>query len=247
MNMRGMLITATDTGVGKTWITSVLARELTRRGHRVGVLKPVSTSGIRTDDGTLVSPDALALREALGADVTLERITPLTLEGNVAPSVAIRQSGLQLDVDELLSLTREAIAWWSECAELVLVEGVGGLLCPLVGRFTVADLAVALDYPMLIVARRGLGTINHTALTVEAARSRGIRVAGLILNGSEPSEPSMARETNPQEIANLLPDIPILAEISHSPDPGVLSTILSVVDWVALMHGPRSLGVAVGV
>ena len=111
--------------------------------------------------------------------------------------------------------SRGALGWWAEHADVIVVEGVGGLLCPLAEGSTVADLAVALDYPLVIVARRGLGTLNHALLTVEAARLRGLRIAGIILNGSEPATNAAAEATNAVELAGRVAGVAVLADVPH--------------------------------
>src|SRR5262249_56827531 len=103
--------------------------------------------------------------------------------------------------------TSHALAWWSERADVIVVEGLGGLLSPLAEKMTVADLAIRLDYPLVIVARRGLGTLNHTLLTIEAARRRGLRVAGIVLNSPLPAasvDLALAEATNADELVRWL-------------------------------------------
>src|SRR6516162_3253545 len=181
--MTGLFVTGTDTGVGKTFVAAAIARSLIAAGREVGVLKPVATGAERVGEGWRCA-DAEALIEAIGGGVPLDRVAPLRFEEPLAPSVAARRLGSPLDRARVLSVVGDALAWWAGRAEVMVVEGVGGLLCPLAEGTTVADLAVALDYPLVIVARRGLGTLNHTLLTVEAARLRGLRVAGVVLNGA---------------------------------------------------------------
>ena len=122
----------------------------------------------------------------------------------------------------------------------MVVEGVGGLLCPLAEGMTVADLAIALDYPLVVVARRGLGTLNHTLLTVEAALARGLRVAGVVLNGSEPTADPLAEATNPGELARRLPGVAVLAEVPHGED-ALTGGGLGVVDWWGRALVPRGV------
>ena len=112
------------------------------------------------------------------------RVCPLRLKAPLAPPVAARLERVNLDFAGM----KTAADWWQGRVEVLLIEGVGGLLCPLTEDKTIADLAVALGYPLLVVARAGLGTINHTLLTVEAARHRGLQVAGVVLNEAEPLE-----------------------------------------------------------
>ena len=121
----------------------------------------------------------------------------------------------------------------------MVVEGVGGLLCPLAEGITVADLAVRLDYPLVIVARRGLGTLNHTLLTVEAALSRSLRVAGVVLNGAEPTVDPVAEATNPAELARRLGPMPILADLPHGIDEEAAAVVMNGLDWYNRASGPR--------
>jgi dethiobiotin synthetase len=135
------------------------------------------------------------------------------------------------------ALLREGARWWNEKVELLLIEGVGGLLCPLSERETIADLAVDLGYPLLVVARLGLGTINHTLLTIEAARARKLSIAGIILNEAE-STGDLAAESNEQELAKRT-DVPVLGVLRSGS-----STILKGgqpvnVDWRALADVQR--------
>ncbi len=190
----GLFVTGTDTAVGKTQVTAGIARVLTRQGRRVGVLKPVATGVRRTVDGWHCE-DAEILRSAIGGEVPLPHVVPIVFEAPLAPPVAARLEGVPLTFADVWDQTRLALAWWvRQGVEAMLIEGVGGWLCPLAEGATVADLAVALDYPVLIVARRGLGTLNHTLLTVEAVHRRGLRIAGIILNGAEPTSHPRRRD-----------------------------------------------------
>ena len=235
----GLFVIGTDTAVGKTRIAAGIARVLCRQGRRVGVLKPVATSAELQPDGGWQSPDATLLSEAIGGDVSPSRIAPIVLAGDVAPCVAARLAGHVLDHAEVVRSTIEAIAWWGERCEALIVEGVGGLLCPLAEDSTVADLAVTLDYPLVIVARRGLGTLNHTLLTVEVARLRGLRIAGVVLNGAEPTTNPVAEATNPDELTRRLGRIPILADLPHAEPVETLGGAMHGVDWWGTARLPR--------
>jgi dethiobiotin synthetase len=130
--------------------------------------------------------------------------------------VAARQEGGRLEAAEVDRVVDEALGWWAERAEVMVVEGIGGLLTPLAEGTTVADLAIRLDYPLVVVARRGLGTLNHTLLTIEAALRRGVRVAGVVLNSAAPvvdAGAALAEATNADELARRLPGIAVLAEV----------------------------------
>jgi dethiobiotin synthetase len=215
---------------------------LTRDGRQVGVLKPVATGATR-ERGAWRCEDAERLIDAVGGGVPIERVTPILFEEPLAPSVAARRAGAPLRQEAVESAVEEALAWWSERADVMIVEGVGGLLCPLAEETTVADLAVWLDHPLLVVARRGLGTLNHTLLTVEAARLRALRIAGLVLNSPEPSAGSVAESTCAGELARRLPGVAILAELAHG-GTYELSDLAVRVDWNQRAQPPRTLAPA---
>ncbi len=168
-------------------------------------------------------------------------VCPIVYPEPLAPSVAARRLGRPLAADDLYAATSDCLAYWRDVrgAEVMVVEGVGGLLCPLAEGITVADLAVRLDYPLVVVARRGLGTLNHTLLTVEAALSRALRVAGVILNGSEPTADPVAEATNPAELARRLGRVPILAELPHGIDEEAVAVVMNGLDWYNRASGPR--------
>ena len=239
MSLPGLFITGTDTGVGKTLVSAGIIQALKASHRRPGAMKPIATSATRGALGLLLSSDTRILSEALGPEIPFERITPIVLEGEVAPSVAIRLAQSPIRSSHVYDQTDQALAWWSERADVMIVEGVGGLLCPITADAFVADLAIALDYPLIVVARRGLGTLNHTLLTIEAARTRGLRIAGVILNGSEPSSHSLAEKTNPEELAVRLGEVAILGEIDHEPS-SVTGAIASLrVKWFELAKPSR--------
>ncbi len=157
MSLPGLFVVGTDTGVGKTFVASAIARTWRLAGRRVGVLKPVA-SGASVLEGRLVSDDAERLIEAVGGGIPHERVAPIVFEEPLAPPVAARRQGTPLAMARGRSRrSQECLDWWAERAEVMVVEGVGGLLCPLAEGTTVADLAILLDYPLLIVAHRGLG------------------------------------------------------------------------------------------
>ncbi|RUL87314.1 dethiobiotin synthase [Tautonia sociabilis] len=242
--LRGLFVTGTDTGVGKTRVAAAIASVLANRGVRVGVLKPVATGAEPVGDGWRAE-DAELLISAIGGRVPSDRVCPIAFQPPLAPPVAARLSGEPLGFDRVLAETRTALDWWAGPggAELVVVEGVGGLLCPLAEGATVADLAVSLDFPVLVVARRGLGTLNHTLLTVEAARRRGLRLAGVVLNGSEPTVDPLAERTNPGELARWLGDVPLLADLPHGAGLAALLGGMIDLDWNGRALTPRIVGI----
>jgi dethiobiotin synthetase len=206
----GLFVTATDTGVGKTYLTALIVRSLREIGVRVGAYKPVCSGADLAADGTVFWADVRTLAEAIGDDFEQIRVCPLRFKAPLAPPVAARLEGAVIDFERL----REGAAWWQGCVDVLLVEGVGGLLCPLTERETIADLAVALAYPLLVVARAGLGTINHTLLTVEAAQRRGLRVVGVILNEAEPLATVSGTDENAAEIARRA-NVPVLGVVRY--------------------------------
>ncbi len=239
--LQGLFITGTDTGVGKTFVAAAIVKTLKCRKTRVGALKPVATGATR-EGPSWRAEDAESLIAALGCGVETRRVTPLVYEEPLAPCVAAQRAGTPLFHADLLAAVTEALTWWSDRANLMIVEGVGGLLCPLAADSTVADLAIALDYPLIIVAHRGLGTLNHTLLTVEAATRRGLRLAGVVLNGAKPTVDPIAEETNPGELVRHLQNVPLLAELPHGLTVDDLNRRLDIVDWQGLAKGPRRIG-----
>ncbi len=209
----GIFITATDTEVGKTTVACALAHALRRRGIDVGVMKPVAT-GCHQENGTLVSSDVELLVRASGSQDPIDLVSPYRFKPPVAPWVAAartpspffppprggegRVRGLPISFDRI----EQAFRLLAARHDLILVEGIGGLLVPLNERHTVADLARRLGLPLLVVARAGLGTINHTLLTLESAHSAGLEVLGVVMNGLS-QEHSLAEKTNPEVIERL--------------------------------------------
>jgi dethiobiotin synthetase len=175
MTASGIFVTGTDTGAGKTLVACALVRGLRSLGLDVGVMKPVET-GV----GAAGPRDALALREAAGVDDPLELVCPFALALPAAPTVAAAAEGRRID----LEVIRRAFATLASRHGCVVVEGAGGLLVPVSDGASMADLARELGLPLLVVARASLGTINHTLLTLEAARTRGLRVAGVVISHS---------------------------------------------------------------
>lgn len=193
---KGIFVTGTDTGVGKTIVAAALARLLRMKGLNVGVMKPV-TSGCRDENGALVSDDALLLCQAAGTPYCAD-VAPYRLREGVAPAEAAKAEGVRID----LSHIKEAYDRLAASYDFVIVEGAGGLMVPLSGGLLIADLARELGLPLLVVARPGLGTINHTVLTCFAAQQMGLEVAGVIVNGM-PENPGLAEKSAPHHIGSL--------------------------------------------
>jgi dethiobiotin synthetase len=205
--MRGLLVIGTDTSVGKTEVSCALVANARAAGLDVVGMKPAQ-SGVVPGEPS----DAERLRDASDRVEPLEAICPYSFTAPLAPAVAARVEGRPVSLEVIVAAAHALAARHAA----VLVEGAGGLLVPLTDSETYADLAVALALPVLVVARAGLGTVNHTALTLEALRRRGLEVAAIVLNrASAPDDPSVPY--NAAEIARLTHREP-LATLPYEPD-----------------------------
>jgi dethiobiotin synthetase len=245
----GLFVVGTDTGVGKTRVASTIARCLVQEGRRVGVLKPVAT-GVPGGAGRGGGEDADWLIAAAGGSIAPERVVPLAFEAPLAPVVAARLLGRRLERAEVERALDAALAWWADRADIMVVEGIGGLLTPLAEGTTVADLAIRLDYPLVVVARRALGTLNHTLLTTEAALRRGLRIAGLVLNSAScagDAAAELAEETAAAELARRLDGVAILGEVPFMGGSGTaeVEAILGGIDWAGRALRPRYVPAAI--
>lgn len=207
--LSGIFVTATDTGVGKTAVACALALVLRRRGADVGVMKPVA-SGCRDAAGRLVLEDADRLRAAAGSDDELSCVCPVALAEPLSPHLAAERAAIEIDLDHIFAAFREIAGRH----ELMIVEGVGGLLAPITSDYTVADMAAQMGLPLVVVTRWGLGTINHTLLTVHEARRRRLAIAGLVLNECADRAHGIAEQTAPRELRRLTGET-ILAQIPY--------------------------------
>lgn len=235
---RGLFITGTGTGVGKTYVGALIAKALHESGKRVGVYKPVA-SGCQFElhGGELVSPDAVALWNAAGRPGTLAQVCPQLFQAPLAPHLAARAEGRQVDP----TLLRAGIAFWRETSDVVLVEGAGGLMSPISDDDYNADLADAFGFPLLVVTANVLGTINATLQTVIVAgsRERGmgsgdsnrLTVAGVVLNSPSMSTGDLSVDSNADELARRCVP-PLLATVAH--DGG----FDRAVDWWKLCAAP---------
>ena len=221
----GLFVTGTDTEVGKTYVAAMIARALVEAGCRVGVYKPVA-SGCRREGGELISGDARALWEAAGRPGLLDRVCPQRFTAPLAPHLAAREEGKGID-EQLL---RTGIEYWQGRSEIVIVEGIGGLMSPLGEEDYVAELAEEFGFPLLVVAKNSLGVINQTLQTLITAATfrRGLPIAGVVLNNPTPPGDDRSRASNRDELtARCVP--PVLAEVAWGAerfDPAV--------DWFAL-------------
>ncbi len=227
---RGLFITGTDTEVGKTYVTALVAKALVAAGRRVGVYKPVA-SGCCEKNGTLVADDAVCLWQAAGRPDDLEHVCPQRFAAALAPHLAAAAEGRAVDE----RLLRDGVAYWRERCDVVLVEGAGGLMSPLSENDYNADLVRDLGYPLVVVAPNVLGTINGTLQTLITAETfcEGLATAGVVLNnvrcGDDVSRQSNRRELERRCVA------PLLAEVAYGADAFDVE-----VDWFALAQEPRA-------
>jgi len=221
----GLFITGTDTEVGKTHVTAMIARALVAAGRRVGVYKPAA-SGCREEDGRLVADDAFALWEAANRPATLDQVCPQQFLAPLAPHLAARAEGREMDAE----LLRRGIDFWTDRSDIVLVEGAGGLMSPMGDDEYVADLAYDFGFPLIVVSANRLGTINQTLQTLITAASfrDGLDVAGIVVNQPEPPTDDASLTTNAAEIAARA-GCPLLAQVAWQQQ-----EFLEPVDWYAL-------------
>ena len=174
---RGLFVTGTDTGVGKTRISAILAHQLNHRGLVVRPRKPVESGCLRGENG-LIPADAAILRAAAGSNEPLAQICPYPFDSAISPERAANLAGQSLTLDDITAVCRQGMAE----SDFLLVEGAGGFYSPLAKGLLNADLAVALSLPVLLIAPDRLGAINQTLLAVEAIKHRGLTLAAVILN-----------------------------------------------------------------
>jgi len=211
--MRGAFVTGTDTGVGKTVVASCIAAALRARGLRVAAVKPVVTGLDDPDPGRPADHELLAA----AAGVAPSSVTTRTFGPPLSPHLAAELADAPLNPDELLTAARESAAG----ADVVIAEGAGGLMVPLVAGdepYLIRDYALDLGLPLIIAARPGLGTINHTLLTIEAGRAHGLRVLGVVLT-PWPDERSVMQLSNRTTIASLGGvAVDVLPQVGLAPD-----------------------------
>ncbi len=203
---KAVFITGTDTGVGKTAVTAALAALLSEKGPAAGVIKPFQT-GTELDG----LGDAEFVYGFLGRECVLSEVSPCRLRAPLSPYRAAAIEGVDIPLEDIIEHTRDYISR----NDVTLVEGAGGICVPVTESYMMADLAVDLDAPMVIVARPGLGTLNHTALSLEYARQRGARVLGVVINGF-PEPADVASATNPEVLRDVF-SVDILGVIPYFP------------------------------
>lgn len=215
-NKPGIFITGTDTGVGKTVVSAGLAMVLRSRGIKVGVMKPVAT-GCYGLDKRLISQDAVYLMEAAENEYPAHT-SPSRFRNPLSPNVAAMLEKKEVDLNQIRTAYREL----QKNYDFIIVEGIGGLLVPLTKDYYVANLIREFQLPIAIVSKSGLGTINHTLLTVDAALIRGFDIRGIIFNRMPTVNFSMAEITNPKVVHDLT-GIPVLGSLPEMEDVDISS------------------------
>ena len=211
---KGFFITGTDTGVGKTIVTAALLSLLRKSDVDAGVMKPVET-GVDPRNGHIGESDAEFLMQTGGIKDAMEDVSPYRFKLAAAPYLAAQSEGRRIDKETILksfqSLTQKY--------RVILVEGVGGILAPVTPDYLVIDLALDMGLPLIVVSRPGLGTINHTLLALQAARSKGLKVTGVIFNHLHSEEDRFIADSNRDFIrekgkTSVLGEIPYIPQVS---------------------------------
>lgn len=186
--MKTLFVGGTDTGVGKTIVAGALASALRLRGYRVGVMKPVACGG---------HEDARFLQSCAGTQDPADKVNPIYLKEPLSPNVAALRERKILRVEAV----QRALAYFRGRYEILVMEGCGGLLVPIRPKFFVVDLIGLARAQTILVSRSGLGAINHSLLSLEALKRRGIRAKGVIFNRTAPGPLSVPEQTNPKVVA----------------------------------------------
>ncbi|MDX1251354.1 MAG: dethiobiotin synthase [Gammaproteobacteria bacterium] len=204
---RGFFITGTDTEVGKTWVAAVLLAALKARGHTTAAMKPVSAGCIETPEG-LRNEDALILQRHATLALPYERINPYAFAPPIAPHIAAARIGQRIDIAPIKTIFHSI----APQADYMIVEGAGGWRVPLNERETIADLAKALDLPVILVVGMRLGCINHALLSCESITGHGVKLAGWVANSILPDFAEL--EENIDTLRHRI-DAPLLGTLPH--------------------------------
>jgi len=233
--MNGLFITGTDTDIGKTALSALLLAELRRRNINAAPMKPAQTGCCKATTGTrqkalgnsdapscllphascLTVPDLDYSLSMAGMEVdsaTYKNMAPYTFEPACSPHLAAEMAGTEIDISEIVIAARTLAKEY----DFIIAEGAGGIMVPLNRRETMLDLMQALKLPIIIATRPGLGTINHTLLSIRALRSDGLDIAGVVFVASTPNEPGLIEDDNRGTIEHF-GKVPILGTIPYCP------------------------------
>ncbi|WP_421077598.1 dethiobiotin synthase [Methanothermococcus sp. Ax23] len=168
-----LFITGTDTGVGKTYVSSILGNILKEKGVNVGYMKPIESGGVE---------DTTTLKNTLNLKDSLNTINPINLKNPLSPNIAFEVENYNISLDEIKNKIKNSFNILKNKYDFLIVEGAGGVCVPIKDNFLMSDLIKFLELPTVVVSRPNLGTINHTILTVEHLRNKGIDVKGVVIN-----------------------------------------------------------------
>lgn len=205
MGNKGFFVTGTDTGVGKTLVTTQIGKTIQNENVSLGIMKPIET-GVSSSLVPTTLSDMGFLKTVLGISDSTEDISPYRYQTPVAPILASKLENKPINPQTII----EAYQKLTRKYDVILAEGAGGLLVPITQGYSMADLAKDLALPLIIVARFHLGTINQTALTIEAARARGLEIEGIVFNCLEKDQPTELEKHSP-EILEKVYNIPVIA------------------------------------
>lgn len=209
---KGFFITGTDTGVGKTVITVALIKAISMLGQRACGMKPIETGCIKQGD-VLIPSDGMFIKTIARMQENIRYVTPFCLESPLAPMAASEIDGVSIDCDKILQVFKDL----SKLYDVIVVEGIGGLLVPIKKDYFVLDLAKEFGLPVIVVSRPGLGTLNHTMLTVNYAIREGLDVVGIIMNFNHPPKETLAEDTNRDIIKQISP-VPLIGVMPYLKD-----------------------------
>ena len=224
---RGLFVAGTNTDAGKTYVSALIAKQLYKSGHRVGVYKPVA-SGCVVEDSELVSEDAVQLWHAAGKPLNLDAVCPQRFQAPITPHLSAIAEGKTLDREQV----RTGLSAWADQCDIVIVEGAGGLMTPLSEKEYFGDLALEFGYPVIVVTPNIIGAINQTMQTLVAAENfgEGLNVAGIVLNdiqdGSTTGDPSVS--SNRQQIADRA-SVAVLSHVAYNAE-----KFEEEIDWFAM-------------
>lgn len=209
--MKKIFVTATDTDVGKTLVTGGLAKTFIRHGYRVGVIKPFASGG-------RPCPDAIFLEKCLDGAMSADQITPLVFDEPVAPYAVIRNQNVDIDLNKIISEIRKM----ENRYDVLLVEGIGGVMVPIKRDYSLIDFMADLKYPTIVVARAGLGTLNHTLMTLSHLKNKNVPILGFVSN-NQSNVNDISKKDN-SAIISEVSGVPCLMELPYE-DKNILNRL----------------------
>jgi len=210
--IKGIFITGTDTGVGKTFVAEGVIRAISEKGITVCPMKPVET-GCKIKNGKLVPADAIKLLKASRIEESVDSVNVYRFRQPLAPAVAAEKEDVVIHKGRIISAYKRL----SKVYKFIVIEGAGGIMTPVYKKYLYVDMIKDFALPLIIVSKPGLGTVNHTLLTIEAARHRGIKLYGIIINNAILGRKDLSAKSNPEAIGSI-GNVPILEIIPYCKD-----------------------------